>query len=104
MGIARERGDVAHAIITSAAREHIVEHERSEGSIAAGAAAADHHPIGVDATALSEKLRAIDTIVDVDHAPVALQSVPVGAAKTTATSVIHVKHRNAAARPILDAE
>jgi len=35
MGITRERGDIAHAIITAAAREHIVENECCEHSVAA---------------------------------------------------------------------
>ena len=64
----------------------------------------DHHTIGIDAPALSQKFCTINTVVDVDDAPVELKSIPVGAAKTAATSVIHVKHRNAAARPALDAE
>src|SRR6478672_4213948 len=104
MGIARKRSDIAHAVITGAATEHIVEHERREGCVAAGAAATDHHTIGIDAPALSQKFCTINTVVDVDDAPVELKSIPVGAAKTAATSVIHVKHRNAAARPVLDAE
>ena len=104
MGIARKRGDIAHAVITGAAREHIVEHERSERCVAASAAAADHHAISIHAGALSQKLCAVNTVINVDDALVEVKSVSVGPVKTTAASVIHVEHRNASARPVLDAE
>jgi hypothetical protein len=76
----------------------MVEYERNEGCVAASAAAADHHAIGIDAPAPSQKLRAIDTVVDVDDAPFQVKSVPVDAAKTAAASAIHVEHGNASAR------
>jgi hypothetical protein len=40
----------------------------------------------------------------VDHAPVQLQTVAVGAAESGASAVVHVEHRNAAAGPILNAK
>src|SRR5262249_44033500 len=51
-----------------------------------------------------EELRAGDAIVDVDRAPVQLQTVAVGAAESGASAVVHVEHRNAPTGPILNAE
>ena len=52
----------------------------------------------------ARNFRAVDAVVDVDDAPVAVESLAVGAAKAGAAAVIHVEHRDAAARPVLDAE
>ncbi len=46
--------------------------------------------------------RRVDRIVDIDHAPLAVQSLPIGAAIAAAAAVVDVDHREAAARPVLD--
>src|SRR5262245_16390787 len=104
VGVARERGDVAHAVIAGSALKEVAEGQRRQRRVAAGAAAADDASLAVDPPLRCEEPRAGDAIVDVDHAPVQLQTAAVGAAESSASAVIHVEHRNAAAGPILNAE
>src|SRR5215472_5011436 len=94
MGVARERGDVAHAVMASPALKEVAEGQRRQGRVAAGAAAADDASLAVDLPSRCEELRAGDAIVDVDHAPIQLQTVAVGAAESGASAVVHVEHRN----------
>src|SRR5260370_3147012 len=104
MGVARERGDVARLVWPAPALKAVAEGQRRQGRVAAGAAAADDASFAVDPPLRCEKARAGDAIVDVDHAPVELQTVAVGAAESGASAVVHVEHGNAAAGPILNAQ
>src|SRR5262249_7924164 len=101
MGVARERSDVAHAVIASPALKEVAEGQPRQRRVAA---AADDASLAVAPPLRCEDPRAGDAIVDVDHAPVQLQTVAVGAAESSASAVIHVEHRNAAAGPILNAQ
>ena len=55
VGVARERGDVAHAVIARPALEEVAEGERRERRVAAGAAAADDAALAVDPALLGEE-------------------------------------------------
>src|SRR5262245_52159444 len=101
--VERERGDVAHAVIASPALKEVAEGQRRQSRVAAGAAPADDASLAVDPALRGEELRAGDAIVDVDYAPVQLQTVAVGTAESGASAVVHVEHRDAAASPILNA-
>src|SRR5258706_6801749 len=48
MGVARERGDVAHAVIASPTLKEVAEGQRGQGRVAAGAAAADDASLGIE--------------------------------------------------------
>src|SRR5262249_3319815 len=104
MGVARERGDVAHAVMASPPLKEVAEGQPRQGRVGAGTAAADDASLAVDPPLRCEEPRAGDAIVDVDHAPIQPQTVAVGAAESSASAVIHVEHRNAAAGPILNAQ
>src|SRR5262244_237347 len=104
VGVARERSDVAHAVIAGPALKEVAEGQCRQGRVAAGAAAADDASLAVDPPLRRQEPRAGDAIVDVDHAPIQLQTVAVGAAEAGASAVVHVEHRDAAARPILNAQ
>ena len=104
VGVARERGDVAHAVIASPTLKEVAEGQRRQSRVATGAAAADDASLAVDPSLRGEEPRAGDAIVDVDHAPVQLQTIAVGAAESGAAAVVHVEHRNAAASPVLNAQ
>src|SRR5262249_15409478 len=104
MGVARERGDVAHAVIAASALKEVAEGQRRQSRVAAGTAAADDASLAVDSPLRCEEWRAGEAIVDVDAAPTQLQPVAVGAAKPGAAAVVHVEHGDAAARPILNAQ
>src|SRR5262249_30667362 len=104
VGIACERGDVAHAVIARPALKEAAKGKGRKSGDAAGAPAADDASLAVDPPLRCEEPRAGDAIVDVDHAPTQLQTVAVGAAEPGASAVVHVEHRNAAARPVLNAQ
>src|SRR5262249_47865777 len=102
--VARQRRDVADAVIAGAAAEEVVEYQRGKRGVAAGAAAADDDALGGDEPASDEEAGAVEAVVDVDDAPVAMQPVAIGAAEAAAAAVVDVKHRDAAARPVLGGE
>src|SRR6478735_5822434 len=106
MGVARERRDVADAIITitSPALKEVSEGQRRQSRVAAGTAPTDDASLAVNPPLRGEEPRAGDAIVDVDHPPVQLQTVAVRTAESCASAVIHIEHRNAAAGPILNAQ
>src|SRR5438093_13346310 len=45
--------------------------------------------------------RGVDAVLDVDHAPVAVQALPVSTAVTRRPTVVDVDYREPAARPVL---
>src|SRR5262249_53084455 len=100
VGVTRERGDVTYAVIASPALKELAESQRRQSRVAAGAAPADDASLAVDPPLRCEEPCAGDGIVDVNHAPIQLQTVAIGAAESSASAVVHVEHRNAAARPI----
>src|SRR5262249_46067484 len=102
MGVARERGDVAHAVMASPALKEVAEGQRRQGRVAAGAAAADDASLAVDPPLRCEEPRAGDAIVDLDHAPIQLQTVAVSAAESGASAVCPVEHANAGGGPELN--
>src|SRR5262249_29949619 len=100
--VAAGGGGAVQAERPSPALKEVAEGQRRQRRVAAGAAAADDASLAVDPPLRCEEPRAGDAIVDVDHAPTQLQTVAVGAAEPGASAVIHVEHRNAAARPRLN--
>src|SRR5271165_3646479 len=101
--VAREGLEVADAIIARASAEHFVvfRRERAERRVAAGAAAADHEPLGVSVPGLDQPARAGDAVLDVDEAPLSFEPQPIRAAVAGAAAIVHVEHPNPAARPVL---
>src|SRR5215475_8596707 len=57
VGVARERGDVAHAVIAGPALKEVAEGQRRQGRVAAGAAAADDASHGIDSPLRCEEAR-----------------------------------------------
>src|SRR5215472_11270136 len=101
MSILCQRLRVANAVIAGAGFERIVEVQGTESSVTAGAASADCEAFGIDTAVVSKESGAIQTIVDVNNAPLALQPFAVGAAIPGATTVVHVENGEAAAGPVL---
>src|SRR5258708_33276485 len=94
--------EIGDAVIARAGPEDVVEGQGGEGGVAAGAAAADHQAVRVGASGADEVTSAIDTILDIDDAPLSIETVAIGAPIAAAAAVIHIEHADAAARPILD--
>ena len=75
--------------------------ERAERRVAAGAAAADHEPLGVGVPVLDQPARAGDAVLDVDEAPLSFEPQPVGAALACAAAIVHVEYPDPTASPVL---
>src|SRR5258708_21474573 len=89
--------------MVSPALKEVAEGQGRQSRVAAGAATADDASLAVDPTLRCQEPRAGDAIVDVDHAPLQLQTVAVGAAESGASAEVDVEHRNAPAHPIINA-
>ena len=77
MRVRRQRLEVADAVVAGAGAERVVEGQRAQRGVAAGAAAADGQALAVDQAPLDEIARAVDAVVDVDDAPLAVQPPPI---------------------------
>src|SRR5215472_15245649 len=93
---------VAHAIVTCAGLEEVVEGERTQGGVATGAATRDHNAHRINALRLGEALRAVDAVLDVNNAPLAPQQVAIFPAVAAAAAVVDIEHSDSAAGPELD--
>ena len=102
VGVLRQRFEVADAVVAGAGFENIAEGERAQRRVAAGAAAGDHQAVAVDFAAFGQIARAVDAIVDVDDAPLAVEPFAIRAAVAGAAAVVHVEHGDAAAGPVLN--
>lgn len=62
----------------------------------------DRHPLAVDPADVGQMLGCRDDVLNIDHAPLALQALPIGASIARGAAVIDVDHREPTARPVLD--
>ena len=104
VGVAGEGRRVGDAVVRGARREHVAERERAQRGVAAGRAAADREPGGVDVAARDQVSRRRLAVLAVDDAPAAAQEAAVGGAVARGPAVVHVDDREAARRPVLDGE
>src|ERR1700730_32067 len=81
--VARQGGGIAHPVVTCAALKEIPKDQRPQRGVATGAAAADDDAPLVHQALRNEELGAVDTVVDIDDAPVAAQAVTIGAAESS---------------------
>jgi len=100
--VARQRLEVAHAVVARAGRELAVKRQCAQRGETAGAAAADRAARAVDIAALYQEARAVHAILDVGDAPGAVQPLAIGASETRRAAVVHIEHGDAAAGPVLD--
>ena len=80
VGVFGQSFQIADAVVAGAGFEYVAESQRAQRRVAAGAAAADRQAVAVDFAALGEIARAVGAVVDVDNAPVAVQSFTIGPA------------------------
>ena len=101
MRVARQRLEVADAVVAGAGLEEAAEGEGGQGGEAAGARAADRDPLGIDVAALDQEARGSDDVVDIGDAPAAVEQLAVGAAVAAAAGVVDVDDREAPGGPEL---
>ena len=73
-------------------------------NLAASLAAREHRALLVDLPLGAKEFHAVDAILDIDHAPVAIEPLAIGASEAGAAAVVHVEHRYSAAGPELIAQ
>src|SRR6185437_8381570 len=100
MRVTGERPEIADAKVACARLKGIAEGDRAERRIAARAAAGDGQPLAIHQPLRRQIARAIDTVIQVYHAPLALQAVAIGAAIAGAAAIVHIEDGEATARPV----
>src|SRR5438477_79271 len=93
--------EVADPVVARAGVVEVAPGERQQSGETAGRAARDRDPARVGETLVDQMARSVDAIVDVDDAPVPVESLPVGAAVASRAAVVDVDQRQAAAGPVL---
>ncbi len=92
---------VADAKVTGPGVERVAESEGTESGIAAGAPATDGQPVAIHLPLLDQIAGCVDTVININHAPLFRQPLAIGAAITRAAAVIHIHHGEPPASPIL---
>src|SRR5205085_11220826 len=69
VGVARQRGDIAHPKIARTAGKEIVKHEGGERRVSPGAAAADDGALRIDEAFAGQEPGAAAAILDLDDPP-----------------------------------
>ena len=101
VGVARQRLEVADPVVAGAGPEQVVEGERAERGVAAGAAAGDGQTPRVRPAVGDQEARGVHAVQHVDLAPAPVQALAVGAAVAGAAAVVDVADREAARGPEL---
>src|SRR5947209_12950441 len=93
---------IADTLMASPCLENGTEGEGTQSCVATGASPSDHQSVRVYQSTLYEVTSAIHAVIHVNDTPLAFASLPVGATITGAATVIHIKHRDTMARPVLN--
>src|SRR5262249_37320635 len=101
VGFARQRRDITNSVITCAALKEIPKHQRHQRGIAASTATSDDNAVMIDQPLCNEEFGTIDTIVNINDAPIEVQAIAVGASKTATAAVVDVQDGDPTARPKL---
>src|SRR4029453_6533979 len=101
VGLGGQRLEVGDAEVAGPGGERVAESERGQRRVAPGRPAPDAEPVGVDPALLAQPPGSGLAVVEVDHAPVALELVAVGPAVADRSAVVDVDHGEAPAGPVL---
>jgi hypothetical protein len=101
VSFARQRGDITNSIITCSALKEIPKHQRRQRGVAASTATSDDDAIVIDQTLCNEEFGTIDTIININDAPIKVQAIAVGAAKAGTAAIVDVEDGDPAAGPKL---
>ena len=102
VGVAGQGGHVGDAVIVGAGLEHRGLRQGAQHRIAAGAAAADGSLVRVDLARAAEIFRHRGHVLDVDHAPFAVQALAIGPPVAGAAAIIDVGDSETPRGPELD--
>ena len=102
MRVALQHFEIADAVVARAGLEGVMERQRRQRGVAAGAAAANDQPLWIRLPRRHHRLGAAHGVFDIDDAPLPFQPIAIRPAISRAAAVIHVEHRKPAAGPELD--
>ena len=102
MGISGQGFQIAHAVVAGSGLELVTESQSGQGGVAPGAAPGNGQAIAIHQSPIDQILRTIHAIIHIHQPPLAIQPAMVGAAIARAAAIVHIQHRKAATRPILD--
>ena len=104
MALARQRAGVADAVAARAGAKDIRKAEGGQGSEATGTAAFDGDARTAGFSRRHQGLGGSGTVGHIHHAPLAIESLPVGPAKAGGAAVVHIHHAPAPRGPELNAQ
>src|SRR5579859_5826760 len=102
VGVGRERLAVGHAVVRGASGEVVVEDQRTQGGVAARAAAADTEAPSINFALARQVAGGADAVLRVDDAPLAVEPLAVRAPEATAAAVVHVDDAKTPTGPELE--
>ena len=104
MGLAGQRAQISDAVPTRPGAKDIREAQGSQGGEAPCAAAFDGDAVGRGEPLVDHGLGRSRTVGHINNPPLAIEALPVGAAKTSGAAVIHIDYAPAAAGPKLNGQ
>src|ERR1039458_5807630 len=102
MGVLCQRPQIPHTEVARSGGEDIAESQGAQRGVSPGTAAVNQERLRIRSTAPSEEERGVDAVVEIDHAPGALETFTIRAPVPGATAVIDVHNGKPSARPVLD--
>src|SRR4029079_17677051 len=94
--VTRQCLHVADAVVARTGGEDVVERDRTQRRVPAGAAAPYGQPAPIDHPLLGQVAGGVDAVVDINNSPRAIEAAHVLAAIAGADDVVDVDHREAA--------
>src|SRR5207245_961526 len=85
-----EELEVTDPIVARTGVVEVAPGQREQDREAAGRSSRDRNAVTVDQALLHQVARGVDAVVDVDHSPVPVEALPVGAAVARRATVVHV--------------
>src|SRR5215510_4200063 len=82
--------------------ESVAKRERAKRRITTGAATRDDQAIGIDFTAIGEIASAVNAVVNIDDAPLLVESLSILPSVTGTAAIVDIEHGEPAAGPILN--
>src|SRR5438034_10480689 len=102
VSVLHERLQVADPEIAGTGLEEIPKSQSAHGGIATSTPSFYGDTIPIHLSILDEMTRAVDAVVNVNHAPLSVKAFPVGSPVACAASIVDVEHRYPPARPVLN--
>ena len=102
VGILGESFQIGDAVVAGASGKHVMENQRAEGCQPARAPAANRHSLRIHHSVFSQVSGRVDTIVDIDDAPLPVQPFPVHSSVSGAAAIVDIDDGKTAACPELN--